>query len=190
MKEFNVDKNSRSYLSLQGVLFGIEGGAVTLISFPNMKTDSYNLPPFVVKVGKGAFAWTRLKSITFNTVLSYIEDFAFNHCDSLKNIYDLNSKDHPDAFFYNDQAPFDKSAFDCVYVHIPCGSIGNGIWSHFKNVVKDTSITKGCPPKISYSKSYASIYPDKKNRIYVMAKMEKIVVCFVVIQYVYLLEIL
>ncbi len=160
MKEFNVDKNSRSFLSLQGVLFGIKGGIVTLISFPNMKTDSYNLPPFVVKVGNGAFAWTRLKSITFNAGLSYIEDFAFNHCDSLKNIYDLNTKDHPDD---NDRAPFDKSAFDSVYVHI-C-SIGNGIgiWSHFKNVVKDTSITKGCPPKISCSKSYASIYPDKKD---------------------------
>ncbi|MCD8028342.1 MAG: leucine-rich repeat domain-containing protein [Erysipelotrichaceae bacterium] len=73
----NVDANNSYYSSIDGVLFNKNQSK--LICYPAGKTaSSYTIPEGVVIIGSYAFEdCTSLKSLTFPSTLTYIEEYAF-----------------------------------------------------------------------------------------------------------------
>jgi len=76
-----VDLDNNKYLSVDGVLFSIEGG---LIHYPNLKGDEYTLPEFTNYVYPQAFNNSELKKLT---VISPNVNFEKNSF----RLYDVNS---------------------------------------------------------------------------------------------------
>lgn len=94
LKEINVDENSRSYQSIDGVLYDKEGLELEL--YPVCKEgEDYSIPEGVTRINKNAFLNNlNLKSVTLPASLQRIGDMAFRGCYNLKT-YNFNSMEAP-----------------------------------------------------------------------------------------------
>ena len=82
-----VDSHSRSFKSVDGVLFDYNGA--TLRYYPQGRTEaSYDIPEGTVRVGQRAFFGNRsLTRVSFPTTMSRIGTHAFYNCENLKDYY-------------------------------------------------------------------------------------------------------
>ncbi|MCC8069759.1 MAG: leucine-rich repeat protein, partial [Ruminococcus sp.] len=86
LTEINVDKNNKSYASIDGILFNKD--ITELIQYPigNTRT-SYTIPDSITSIGCAAFNdCTSLTEITIPNSVTIIDSYAFESCTSLTEI--------------------------------------------------------------------------------------------------------
>ena len=86
IERINVSAENPAFLSVDGVLFTKDGGA--LLRFPPRKAaSSYRIPDGVREIGPSAFRYcTDLKSVSIPGSVSAIGSLAFFNCNSLRSI--------------------------------------------------------------------------------------------------------
>jgi hypothetical protein len=81
----NVDADNPSYSSTDGVLFN--KGKTELIQCPGRKTENYEIPAGVTRIGQDAFyKCTDLTSVTIPTSVTHIGQDAFYGCTGLTSV--------------------------------------------------------------------------------------------------------
>ena len=89
----NVEAGNNNFASVDGVLFN--KAKTTLIQYPGGKTETtYTIPASVIEVGEEAFIGSdkyQLSSIVIPNSMTYISDYAFVFCESLKSVVIPNS---------------------------------------------------------------------------------------------------
>lgn len=85
LKEIKVDTQNNYYCSVDGVLFN--KGKTDIISYPNAKATTYNIPTGTTIIKSNAFGWCNsLKTVTLATSIRTIENYAFNSCSALTSV--------------------------------------------------------------------------------------------------------
>lgn len=144
LQNINVSAANSYYKSIGGVLFSKNG--TTLLNYPIGKTGSYSVPTGVLEISDFAFYGALLSSVVLNNQLSqigesafayciglasisipasvtYIGDYAFDGCDTLKN-----------AYFYGNAPQIREDIFwgtpSGFYVNYLTGKTGfsSGLW--------------------------------------------------------------
>ncbi len=101
---FNVDENSKSYKSVGGVLYTIDGTELKAYPIGSGRTE-YNIEKGTKRVAGYAFSQAKkLEEITFNDELTHIDDEAFFSCENITKI------DLPDGIKYLGGGAFQ----DCI----------------------------------------------------------------------------
>lgn len=86
LSTFIVDSSNRNYSSIDGVLYSKDG--TTLLMYPqNHDGLSYEFPEKCVKIGKGAFANSKIVNIDIPVRITEIGERAFYDCDYLEKIF-------------------------------------------------------------------------------------------------------
>lgn len=90
LREFVMDGTGKYFSVEDGVLFNAD--KTMLVSYPNMKGDTYVIPSFVTTIGKNAFYSCRgLKSVTVGDNVKSVLEGAFYNCAALEQIVLPNS---------------------------------------------------------------------------------------------------
>ena len=89
LQAFSVDAANPAYCAVDGVLFNKD--RTTLWAYPAMKEDdSYHVPDGVTRIARGAFDssyYCDLASIFLPKTVTTIDEYAFNGCGSLTDVY-------------------------------------------------------------------------------------------------------
>lgn len=85
LSEILIDSNNNYFSSKDGILFN--KSLSSLVAFPNAKAGTYQIPSSVTRIESGAFAYSHLlTSLVLPKDLSFIQDGAFQGCDSLVSL--------------------------------------------------------------------------------------------------------
>ncbi len=85
LNSFSVKQGSQSFKAVNGVLFSLDGKE--LVQYPIGRTaQSYTVPAGVETIGKGAFAFGKLTSVTLPAGLKTIDEKGFSDCTQLSSI--------------------------------------------------------------------------------------------------------
>ncbi len=86
LKAITVDGANASYCSIDGVLYNKDKSM--LVSYPNSRAGSYEIPDGVVNIAKAAFnRCFSLTTITVPASVTNIENGAFSQCNGLTKMY-------------------------------------------------------------------------------------------------------
>ncbi|MDR3275891.1 MAG: leucine-rich repeat domain-containing protein [Treponema sp.] len=75
LESISVVPENPAYTSVDGVLFSKDRR--TLIAFPPGKGSGYEIPPWVITIGKSAFAWSSISRLDIPPSVTSIEETAF-----------------------------------------------------------------------------------------------------------------
>lgn len=85
LMEFVMDGTGEYFSVEDGILFNAD--KTTLVSYPNMKGDTYVIPSFVTTIGENAFySCNALKSVTVGDNVESVLQGAFYNCAALEQI--------------------------------------------------------------------------------------------------------
>lgn len=90
LMRINVSEGNQYFKSVDGVLFSKDGK--TIVRYPMGKDDeSYTIPEGVIIVGKEAFDYAKITSITIPNTVTTIESSAFENCKNIQILEIPNS---------------------------------------------------------------------------------------------------
>ncbi|MCT4507947.1 MAG: leucine-rich repeat protein [Tepidibacter sp.] len=153
----NIDKNNANYSDINGVLFNKD--KTVLIQYLDQRGNQYTVPEGVTKLAKGAFASTKVTSVTLPESLEIIGFSAFEKC------YDLALIEIPQSVTTLDHFAF-ASCKSLESVTIPNGvkSIGNNAFKscdNLKSITISSSVESIGDYVFKYCKNLKSvIIPD------------------------------
>ncbi len=85
LQNIDVDEDNLSYRSIDGVLYSKDGAL--LIFYPRGRTEKeFVVPSTVKRIAGGAFANTKVETVTLPDTLETIGWWAFNACNNMKRI--------------------------------------------------------------------------------------------------------
>jgi len=85
LKEINISVSNPQYSSIGNVLFSKDG--TTLLNFPgNYAQPDYDVPAGTVTISASAFAYTKIRSVTFPNTLETISQYAFAYTPNLISV--------------------------------------------------------------------------------------------------------
>lgn len=87
LTEFTVEAANTNYQAVDGVLFELNNNTpITLVAYPNKKSDKYTIPEMTAIIRDYAFCKTDIKELVFPNMLLSIGDNAFGYCPKLEKV--------------------------------------------------------------------------------------------------------
>jgi hypothetical protein len=139
LRQITVYASNPYYAFDGGVLIKRQGNV--LVAYPNAKGVQYKVREGIEAIGKWAFYYTNIASVTLPETLSSIEDYAFYDCKNLTEII-INTKMVPEVAAKS----FGDVTFEQATLTVPAGMKSQyqtaEVWKNFKNIVEmqDTGI--------------------------------------------------
>lgn len=146
-----IYNNSPHFKVIDNVLYSVDGKI--LISYCSNQ-EEFTIPDGVIRIGYGAFRYTKIKKIKFPQSIELIDEYAFSqtHMEASiifpkslkrikKNAFDFWGVDNVDFTFLSDKTKVDSEAFgNPVYlnlVKVPKGSL-----SHYRSFFSEWMINQ------------------------------------------------
>ena len=167
LKEIKVDADSRSFSSVEGVLFSYDKKTIVCCP-PGGKKGAYTIPDNVTAIGAGAFtSCVGLTSVTIPNSVKSIEDYAFGYCFGLTHV------DIPSSVSTIGEGVF-RACTGLARIDIPSSvsTIGEGVFGECKALkeinVDPDSRSFSSAEGVLFNKDKATIirYPEVKEGEY------------------------
>ncbi len=99
LTDINVENGNTNFSSENGIVFSNDKKMI--ICYPEGKTDkSYSIPNTVTSIGRGAFAYSKLETITIPESVLSIGDKAFMYCQGFESVAIPNSVTNIDSYAF------------------------------------------------------------------------------------------
>lgn len=161
MKSITVSKSNKYYSSKDGVLYNKK--KTILLQYPCNGKRNFIVPKSVIKIGLGAFGYSKIKSVKLGNRVKTVDICAFAYCNSLKTItLDKNVKTISDGVFTN------CKSLNRVYMYKGIRKIGDSAFNNCVNLSKGASGIK-IPDSVK-SIGFCAFYNCKNIKKIILSK--------------------
>lgn len=85
VSEINVDESNPYFKSVDGALYSKD--ELTLVAFPLLKTEDYEIPEGTTTIGEYAFYTTKITKLSLPSTITSVERFAIAQSDNIRAVY-------------------------------------------------------------------------------------------------------